>query len=283
VSDSGSVRTSSSGRVSSVSGKVEPEHSVRWAELTGPEIGAAGGAGALAVIPLGCTEQHGLHLPVDTDTYQVERLAVASAVEAARRRAQVLVLPTLPFGPASEHHGFAGTISLDSGAYMQVIKDLVRSVLDSGFTRIAVLHGCGGHWVVPGALWDAKADAARANRKLVLRQIGVDREWHRLQRAVLPDSGDTGAGHAGVVETALCMSGREHLVRLDLYRTPAVDRIDRRYHRLGEVFLFSEISDTGALGDAAGATAAAGTRLWEQQTAWLAQLFTDLAIEDGCL
>jgi creatinine amidohydrolase len=254
---------------------------VRWAELTGPEIGAAGRRDALALIPLGCTEQHGLHLPVDTDTYQVERLAIAGATAAAQRGAEVLVLPVLPFGPASEHHGYPGTISLDTSAYMQVIKDLVSSVLDSGFRRVAVIHGCGGHWVVPGALWDAKADAARANRPLVLRHLGFDDKWQQIQNEVFPDSGDTSAGHAGVMETSLALSGREHLVRLDLHRTPAVDRIATRYHRLGEVFLFSEISNTGALGDASGATVAGGAQLWEKQISWVAQIIVELAAEDG--
>lgn len=254
---------------------------VRWAELTSQEIGSAGRAGALAVVPLGCTEQHGLHLPVDTDTYQVDRLAIEGAILAAKSSVEILVLPTLPFGPASEHYGYPGTISLDSAVYLQIIKDIVRSVIDSGFRRIAVIHGCGGHWVVPSALWDVKAETVRANKDVVIRHISVSDDWERLQQEIFPGSGDTSGGHASVVETALCLAGREHLVQLDRHRIPTVDRLDQRYRRHGEVFLFSDISDTGALGDASGATVEGGTRFWEEMTGRLALLFVEMAHEDG--
>jgi creatinine amidohydrolase len=254
---------------------------VRWGELTAEEIRSAGLRNALAVVPLGCTEQHGFHLPVDTDTYQVERLVTDAAGLAAASGVEVLILPTLPFGPASEHFGYPGTISLDSSIYVQLVKAIVHSVVDSGFRRISVVHGCGGHWVVPGALWDVKSEAARMKQSVVIRHLPVDREWSQLQRDIFPESSDAGIGHAGVMETALCLAGREHLVRLTSHRSPTLDRFDERYGQFGEVFLFSEITDTGALGDATGATVEGGMRLWAQAIDRLAEVFVELARQDG--
>jgi creatinine amidohydrolase/Fe(II)-dependent formamide hydrolase-like protein len=255
--------------------------SVKWGDLTSPEIRATAEAGGLAIIPLGCTEQHGHHLPVDTDTYQVEKLAVGAAQMVQSDGVAVLVLPPLPFGPATEHLGYPGTISVDSGAYILIIKNIVSSVLDSGFHRIAVIHGCGGHWVVPGALWDAKAEATRSNRAVIIRHIGVSNDWETLRRRFFPGSSDAGGGHAGVMETALCLAGRQNLVRFDKHQVPKVDRLDERYRRQGEVFLFSEITDTGALGDANGATAEGGAQLWDDMTGRFAALLRELAAADG--
>jgi creatinine amidohydrolase len=57
--------------------------SVKWAEHTAPEIALAAQQNVLVILPLGCTEQHAAHLPVDTDTYQVERLTLEGARKAA--------------------------------------------------------------------------------------------------------------------------------------------------------------------------------------------------------
>jgi len=73
---------------------------VRLGDLTDEEIGEAAAGGWLAVVPTGCTEQQGPHLPVDFDAWLVEQLCVAAA-EMAVVRYDVcsLVMPTLPFGP----------------------------------------------------------------------------------------------------------------------------------------------------------------------------------------
>lgn len=252
--------------------------SVKWGELTSAEIAAKAEANALVVLPLGCTEQHAGHLPVDTDTYQVERVAS----EAARRArdehgVRVLVLPALPFGPASEHHGMPGTISLSSETYIQILKQIVWSVIDSGFGRIVVVRGCGGHWVAPGALWDLKAEAARAGIDLTLRLIGVSDDWGEIQERMFPGAD---GGHAAVMETALCLAGREHLVRRDAMRAPKINDFRERYIDGGEVFLFSEMTDTGALGDPSPATVEGGEAAWELIVERLAARFARFEAQD---
>lgn len=171
----------------------------------------------------------------------------------------MLVLPALPFGPAAEHHGLPGTISLSNELYVTLLKQLVWSVIDGGFRRILVVRGCGGHWVVPGALWDTKAEARRAGRDVVLRMIGVADDWRGVQEQLLPG---TDGGHAAVMETALGLAGRPALVRRDEERAPALRDLSGRYREGGEIFLFDEMTDTGALGDPTPATAAGGTAAW---------------------
>jgi creatinine amidohydrolase len=253
------------------------EEAMRWGEMTRADIEQAAGMNALAVVPLGCTEQHAFHLPVDTDTYQVERATAEAAEEVESHGYPTLVLPPLPFGPASEHAGMAGTISLTNELYVQLVKQIVWSVIDSGFRRIVVVTGCGGHWAVPGAVWDVKAETRRAGLGVVLRVISVADEWGAIQRELFPD---TDGGHAAVMETALCLAGREYLVRRHRMTAPTVMRLHSRYIDGGEVFLFDEMSDTGALGDPSPATAAGGEDAWRAIIDGLAARFMLFARQD---
>ena len=246
--------------------------SVRWGEHTAGELARAAERNVLLLLPLGCTEQHAAHLPVDTDTYQVERLCVEGAEKALRLGVGVLVLPPIPYGPASEHFGLAGTISLPNEVYLQLVKHVLWSAIELGFRRIAVVRGCGGHWIVPGVVWDVKADARRAGRDVVLRLLSVDEDWRAAQQRHFPG---TDGGHAAVMETALCLADRAHLVRTDLMRPPALTMLVERYRQGGEAFLFDEMSDTGALGDPTPATVAGGRALWAEVTdAFAARLRT---------
>ena len=254
---------------------------VLWGELTASEIADAARAGALAILPLGCTEQHAGHLPVDTDTWQVEQLAREGARRAAEAHGvAALVLPALPFGPASEHHGLPGTISLSNKLYVTLIKQIVWSAIDGGFRRVLVVRGCGGHWVVPGALWDAKAEARRAGREVTLRVIGVADDWAEVTARHFP-GGD--GGHAAVMETALCLAGRPALVRTAALRPPVLQNLQSRYRDGGEVFLFDEMTDTGALGDPTPATAEGGTAAWADIVERFASRLARFAEQDRAL
>lgn len=250
---------------------------MRWGEQTRESVEGAAGRDALAVPPLGCTEQHAYHLPVDTDTYQVERATVDAARLAGERGVEVLVLPAMPFGPASEHYGMAGTISLSNELYVQLVKQIVWSVIDSGFRRIAVVTGCGGHWAVPGALWDVKAEARRAGVELVLRVFSVADGWGEIQQEVF---GGGDGGHAAVMETALCLAEREHLVPRERMQAPVTERLVERYREGGEVFLFDEMSDTGALGDPGPATVEGGREAWRRIIEGMAERFAFFERQD---
>jgi len=242
--------------------------SVRWGDLTADAIAEAAAADTQVILPLGCTEQHAHHLPVDTDTYQVERACVEGGRLARDLHGvQVLVLPPLPYGPASEHFGMAGTISLTNELYVQLVKQIVWSVLDSGFRRVVTVRGCGGHWAVPGALWDLKAEARRAEIDVILRVISVSDGWDEVQQEIF---GGGDAGHAAVMETALALGGRAELVQMDRMRAPTLRRLEERYRAGGEVFHFDEITDTGALGDPSPATVEGGERAWRLITERLA-------------
>jgi creatinine amidohydrolase len=112
-----------------------------FANLNYPSIRASV-EGAVVVLPLGATEQHGPHMAVSTDTDIVTRLAGAAE---ALLPGSVLLCPALPFGSSHHHLSFGGTISIKPALYTQVIVDMVGSLLQNGFRRIVLLNGHGGN------------------------------------------------------------------------------------------------------------------------------------------
>jgi mycofactocin system creatininase family protein len=214
------------------------------ATRTWEQTGRAASRRPLLAVPLGSTEQHGPHLPLDTDT----RVASALAGGLARRRDDVLVAPALPYGASGEHAGFPGTLSVGTAALEHVLVELVRSAAD--LCRGAVLV-C-GH----GGNLDAVDGAVRrltAEGRAVLAWM-----------ASVPG----GDAHAGRTETSLMLALHPRLVRRGRARAgdtrPLADLMP--VLRAGGV---AAVSANGVLGDPAGASAAEGEGL-------LAALLDDL-------
>ncbi len=117
---------------------------IEWGRLPAAEIRRRAEAGAIVMIPMGATEQHGPHLPTMVD----HRLAFEVACRAARivaGRALVLVTPVIPFGMSEHHVSLGGTITLDYATMAAVVGCVVESAVRQGFRRVFVLNGHGGN------------------------------------------------------------------------------------------------------------------------------------------
>ncbi|WP_201833191.1 creatininase family protein [Microvirga zambiensis] len=114
-----------------------------WQRLTSDELAEARDSGAMVVVPVGAIEQHGIHLPVETDA----RLSTVVSQLAAKRVSAlpVLVAPSLPFGFSPHHVSHAGTISLRLDTYLAVLGDIAVSLTNSGFRRVLFVNGHGGN------------------------------------------------------------------------------------------------------------------------------------------
>lgn len=195
-------------------------------------------AATVVLVPVGATEQHGPHLPLDTDT----RIAEAVALRSATRRPDLLVAPALAYGSSGEHAGFPGTLSVGQTALELVLVELVRSA--DPFRGVVLVHGHGGN----------AEPVARAVRRLEAEGRPVLSWWptHR--------PGDL---HAGRTETSVLLALAPGLVGPDrpVGPVPALDDLRR-----GGV---AALSPTGVLGDPTGASAAEGAALLE---GWVAAL-----------
>jgi mycofactocin precursor peptide peptidase len=200
---------------------------------TWPELDAAT---TLLALPVGSTEQHGPHLPLDTDA----RIAIALAHRLSAARADVTVAPALAYGSSGEHVGFPGTLSIGQDALELVLVELVRSALPEhgpGFRGVVLVHGHGGN----------AAPAARAVERLRAEGREVLSWWPRIP------GGDL---HAGRTETSLLMALAPEVVRWDAAvagPTPSIDDLRRHGVRY--------LSTSGVLGDPSGASADEGHEL----------------------
>jgi creatinine amidohydrolase len=96
-----------------------------------------------AVLPVGAVEQHGRHLPFETDIL----LAQAMASRLAERLSAYL-LPPLGISSSIEHRLAKGTVFIRSETLALVIRDIAACLRDSGFTRLIIANGHGGNWVL---------------------------------------------------------------------------------------------------------------------------------------
>ena len=163
--------------------------------------------GALIVLPVGATEQHGPHLPLGTDFLVVEHVARAAALQ-ARPGIDVLVAPTFQTGSSDHHLPFGGTISLATERYYGALRDMVASLIESGFRRIFIVNGHGGnHELI----------------ELVVRDLALSHScnlaagsyWDLARESLAeraPDLGGHLPGHAGAFETSLIMALHPDLV-----------------------------------------------------------------------
>jgi len=165
--------------------------------------------GALVVVPLGSTEQHGPHLPVGTDFWHAEivaRHAAAAAIDVAPDLS-IVVAPTLPFGSAEMHLPFGGTISLPADLYLRVVMAVGESLVTAGFRRLYLLNGHGGnHELVTVAARDL------AQRNPIVCVAGS--WWNVAFDALVADGAHAVApfpGHAGAFETAFVRAARPEL------------------------------------------------------------------------
>ncbi len=111
-----------------------------WGKATSDAIRSMSST-SLVLLPIGSTEQHGPHLPVETDTYIVERVAAA----VAQRVPNVLVAPALPYGYSRAHDAYAGTVTVSPKVYLDLLQDLCLAFRRSGFATVFLLSGHSGN------------------------------------------------------------------------------------------------------------------------------------------
>ncbi len=174
--------------------------------------------GRVLLFPIGHTEQHAFHLPMNTDTLIIEAIAQGTAVAVSK---QAFALPAMPYGVSMHRPAFAGTLNAGGRAF----EDFWLAVLDTltrrGFTRFYLLSGHGGNCsfltnVVKYA-GERHLDSFIATAWLYLTSPqGIE----ILQS--LRQSGIGGMGHACELETSLILHLQPKLVHMER----AIDEIE---------------------------------------------------------
>jgi creatinine amidohydrolase len=210
--------------------------------MTSPEVLRAGAR--VLLVPVGSLEQHGPHLPLDTDT----RIAVALANAVADQRADALLAPAIAIGSSGEHEGFAGTLSIGSDVLNLVLVELVRSNRD--FAHVVFVNAHGGNL----------DPVRRASERLVA-------EGHSV--IAFSPSVPGGDAHAGRTETSLLLHLDPSVVRMELAHVGATEPLAELLPMMRSGGVRS-VSPNGVLGDPRGASAEEGAELFETLVASLA-------------
>jgi creatinine amidohydrolase len=208
----------------------------------------------VAVLPLGATEPHNLHLPYGTDTLEVEVIARQACAAAAGEGGRVLLLPALPYGTETNQMKFPLAMNLNPTTLARVITDLVDSLATHGIRKCVLLNGHGGN-----------------DLKWVLRELHLKTpvhlflcNWYKIASDLYATIFKEKDDHAGEMETSMALAHFPGLVSLEQAdagavrpsRFEAINRgwveITRPWHLL--------TTNSGA-GDPQAATAAKGEKL----------------------
>jgi len=229
----------------------------------------------VAVLPIGATEPHNLHLPYSTDTLCTTRIAERICQTAWNRGAKVVLLPTIPYGTQTNQREFPLALNVNPSTMNQLLVDLIESLAYRNIRKIVLLNGHGGN--------EFKSFLRESYGKIEAKIFACD--WFRCFNDKNKEIFDEPDDHAGEMETSLVLALAPELVVQDEQgrlladdgavqstRFEAVNRgwvsVARPWHLL--------TSNTGS-GNPHKATAVKGERVLELVVERLSQFLVELA------
>ncbi|HEY7231064.1 MAG TPA: creatininase family protein [Pseudolabrys sp.] len=228
-------------------------------ELTFLEISKRLRATSILCLPIGSIEQHGPHLPINTDVVLAETFA-RRIISRWGETYDLWQLPTITISLAREHEWAPGTLSLSIEGMTRLVRDLGREIARGLPARnLAVINGHGGN----RGLLEALAQDLRGDFGLNVC-IFHPTTWADLHAAsTMPDI------HGGKNETSMMLAAAPQLVRIDqIKQLGAASRKDAvRNTILNQVVTWpwttneTDIADNGVIGDAKRASAEFGEQL----------------------
>jgi creatinine amidohydrolase/Fe(II)-dependent formamide hydrolase-like protein len=228
-----------------------------WGELTWPEAKQRLQEIDITLLPVGSIEQHGAHLPLDTDAFDADALCRQVTVRCSAPKP--LVLPLIPYGVSYHHDDFSGTISVGPDTLSRLVYEIGNSVARHGIKKLIIVNGHGGN--MP-CLQFAAQMSNRDTHIFTCVDSGEtsDTDVHAL--AETPN-----AVHAGEIETSTSLANRPHLVQMDKAEkfTPQFSShyLDFSSRRSVDWYTRTEkISPTGVMGDLTKASREKGERMW---------------------
>jgi creatinine amidohydrolase len=232
----------------------------------------ANGRRTAAIVPTGAVEQHGPHLPLNTDLL----IADAVAKEVAGRTEGVTAEP-LAYGCSWHHTAFGGTVSVRTTTFIAQVFDVCRSLSDSGFVPVLLNGHHGNKAPLQVALTDLAETGVRAYAFSYFDFLA------EVLAEVFPDPSSS-VGHACAMETSIVMHLRPELVQREAVPSGGTPPTWPDPHMFGGdhvsvVRPFEEINPTGVIGRPEEASAAKGERLFQAAVARSSEAVAKILME----
>ena len=159
----------------------------------------------VAVLPIGATEPHNLHLPYSTDTFCITQVAERVCATAWNQGAKVVLLPTIPYGTQTNQREFPLAMNVNPSTMNLLLADLVESLILQNIRKIVLFNGHGGN--------EFKGFLRESYGKLDAKLFACD--WFRTLGDKYKEIFDEPDDHAGEMETSLLLALAPELVGLD--------------------------------------------------------------------
>ena len=160
----------------------------------------------VAVLPMGATEPHNLHLPYGTDTFEATEMASRACQAAFEKGGKVVMLPAIPYGTETNLLEFPLSMNLNPSTLTLVLTDLIASLAKHGIHKLVILNSHGGN--------DFKPVLRELHGRFPVRLFLCD--WFRGMTAdVRPKIFNQPGDHADEVETSLGLAFFPDLVARD--------------------------------------------------------------------
>ena len=244
----------------------------RLSEMHWPEIQAALQGGTRTVVAgAGSMEQHGPHLPFQTDTL----LGTALAEAVASRLGDVIVGPTIPFGVSEHHMAFPGTITLDKETFKEVVRQYVASLARHGFETVIIIPSHGGNFGPLGELLQESGGRIGGARFLPFTDLMAFIQPMFAVAAQDQITPQQAGAHAGESETSMVLAEQPELVDMSQAAAGYVGDFDEAASQLIFKEGMTALTANGILGDARPATAERGRRYLDTMADMLADYFRE--------
>lgn len=240
-------------------------------ELTWPEAEKRFKEVDVALLPVGAIEQHGPHLPLDTDSFDADYLA--RQVAATCSDPKPLVLPLISYGVSYHHDDFSGTISITNETLSRMVYEIGMGAARNGIKKLLIINAHGGN----DPTLNFAAQMINRDARIF---VGVDSgETSDVDIYSMIDTPND--VHAGEIETSTTLAVRPHLVQMDKAKKQ-VPKFSIRYlnftsqRGISWYAYTNRISSNGVLGDPTKANAEKGEKMWNAMIEHLVILVEEL-------
>ncbi|MEO1019409.1 MAG: creatininase family protein [Pseudomonadota bacterium] len=248
-----------------------------WTDFKAPDFASIDPMKTIAMLPIAAVEQHGPHLPLGTDAI-INRAHIDMLIGRLPDDIDLRILPVQAVGKSNEHLWAAGTVTHTAENLIGSWVELGLSVARAGLRKLVIVNSHGGNEEIMGIV----ARELRVRADMLVVKTG----WGRFPppEGLISDQERRHGIHGGDVETSLMLYFRPDLVDMreaqEFVSIAAENERDFRYLRPTGTnaysWIASDLNPSGAVGNAAIATAEKGQAIAEETVARMLELLLEV-------